>query len=103
MQTIERELKAVNCGQKSFYHKAHVIEYYNEQTSITESMHLKSYNTIVASITNFQGEVLRVQIQNMYSKTTRRHIKDFIIQMIGLQAWTKIETGYSWGETEWTF
>lgn len=102
MQTIERELKSINCGQKSFYQKAHVVEYYDEIKGVTTSMHLKSYNTIVCSI-NINGDHLQVVCECMYSKTTKRHIKDFIIQNIGLQAWAIIENGHNNGQTIWTF
>lgn len=99
MTTLERELKPLNCGQKSFYHKAIVIE--DTDNNITVYMALKSYNTIVVDVDFVAGKVY-ITIKDMYSKTTKRHIRDFIIQLFGMPFWYKVEQGYSNGETSWT-
>lgn len=99
--TTTRELKAINCGQKSFYKKAYVTEYVNDK-GITYLIELLSYNVSVCSIVigNYKTTVY---CDNMYSRTTKRHIRDFIIQMFSVDMWSRIEQGYNEGMTEWEY
>lgn len=101
MTTIKRELKAINCGQKSFYKKAYVHEY--SHTGITAYIGLQSYDTMVCEIQFETDNGVIVSIENMYSKTTKRHIRDFIIQMFSLQVWVMIEKEYKKGVRVWRF
>ena len=66
--TIMYELKPMYDRQKSFYSKAIVIEENDTKT-------LLSYTTKVAEI---QGE--KAYVFDTYSKTTLRHIKEFLLQ-----------------------
>lgn len=66
--TIMYELKSMYDRQKSFYSKAIVIEENDTKT-------LLSYTTKVAEI---QGE--KAYVFDTYSKTTLRHIKEFLLQ-----------------------
>lgn len=65
------ELSTVYDGRKSFYGKAHVIDYGNGKYD------LQSYNTIVATIQD--GKVIKNGI-GCYSVTTNRHIREFFRQ-----------------------
>jgi hypothetical protein len=57
---------------KSFYGKAQVIEEDN-------TIKLQSYDTIVATITNVNGKDF-VDVYGLYSRTTTRHIHEFLTQ-----------------------
>lgn len=63
-----RELQPIYCRQKSFYHKAKVLE-------DKESIKLISYATMVAEVKNGKPK-----IYGWYSATTTRHIKEFLKQ-----------------------
>ena len=65
------ELDARYDARKSFYGKAHVIDYENG------TYELQSYNTIVARIEN--GKVTLNGLHE-YSQTTNRHIREFFRQ-----------------------
>ena len=80
---MEYELRAIHDSRKSFYGKANVRE---ENGKII----LRSYNTDVAYIK--EG---RAVVRGMYSNTTLRHIKEFLIQH-GFEAdsWKQIEKDY---------
>lgn len=65
------ELCAIYDSRRSFYGKAHVINYHNGVYD------LQSYDTIVARIEN--GKVTKSDI-GVYSMTTNRHIREFIRQ-----------------------
>lgn len=60
------ELDARFDARKSFYSKAHVIDYENG------TLELQSYNTIVSRCVNGKVEEL-----GKYSQTTTRHQKEF--------------------------
>lgn len=60
------ELEARYDSRKSFYGKAHIIDYGNGY------MELRSYDTIVSSVNN--GKVMH---NGKYSTTTSRHQKEF--------------------------
>lgn len=60
------ELKAQFDARKSFYGKAHVIDYENG------TFELQSYNTIVSRCVNGKVEEL-----GKFSQTTTRHQKEF--------------------------
>lgn len=60
------ELSARFDSRKSFYGKAHVINYENG------TMELQSYNTIVSRVTDGKVEHL-----GKWSQTTTRHQKEF--------------------------
>lgn len=64
------ELEPLFAHVKSFYSKAHVIEY------LDDVLALQSYNTIVAVISP-EGNLI---IRDYYSPTTSRHIKEFALQ-----------------------
>ena len=65
------ELDARYDARKSFYGKAHVLDYGN---GVYE---LQSYNTIVARIEN---GVITLNGIGQYSQTTNRHIREFFKQ-----------------------
>ena len=60
------ELPAIYDSRKSFYGKAHIIDYENG------TMELLSYNTIVSRVVN--GKVKHL---GKWSATTSRHQKEF--------------------------
>ncbi len=62
------ELSAQHDARQSFYGKAHVI-------TDDEGIILRSYSTNVASIKNGVAKVFGI-----YSSTTLRHIKEFLLQ-----------------------
>lgn len=80
----EFELRPLN-GRKSFYGKAKVIEHDNG------NIELKSYDTIVARISNGRFE----RLWDGYSATTMNHINSFIdtfgIDGGGKAWWTSLE------------
>lgn len=98
MKRIERELKAIHSAQRAFYGKAWVIEHTDEHGH-TGRIELRSYDTIVC-VVEF-GETCRMTIENMQSKTTRRHIREFVIQNFGLVAWDNIARDYERGVVRW--
>lgn len=98
MTTTERELKPLHSPQRSFYGKAMVIETVDAQ-GITGRQVLRSYDTEVVTV-EF-GHSLRITIENMHSKTTRRHIREFIIQNFGAKKWHEIITEYQAGKVCW--
>lgn len=65
------ELIPVYDSRKSFYGKAHIVDYGNGKYD------LQSYNTIVATIQD--GKIIKNGI-GCYSVTTTRHIKEFFRQ-----------------------
>lgn len=66
------ELQPQYDSRKSFYRKALVI---TENEFLGEGVHLKSYDTFVAKIVN--GKAI---VNGIYSPTTLRHIKEFLLQ-----------------------
>lgn len=101
--TITRDLKPVNVGQKSYYGKAKVVEYYtNDNDDVCYKYQLVSYDTTVVTIAPFMDKLI-VTITDMYSKTTTRHIKDFIIQQLGLVSWHRIHSEFKKGVHVWSF
>lgn len=76
------ELDAYYDSRKSFYSKAKIIETFIEGRSIIKE--LQSYDTIVARIeTSIDTGTTTVIIDDTYSATTSRHIKEFLRQEIG--------------------
>lgn len=100
MNEVRRELKPIHTAQRSFYGKAIISELVHDD-GITYSTTLLSYNTVVCDI--IAGETLSVSIPNMYSKTTRRHIREFIIQSFDVRAWDVISRGYNKGVRRWLY
>ena len=68
------ELEAIYDGRKSFYSKAMVVEH-------DDRSELYSYGTLV--VTTRDGEFFLHDDAN-YSDTTRRHVREFMIQYFGL-------------------
>lgn len=81
----EHELRTLYDSKKSFYGNAHVQE---DGSGLKK---LRSYQTIVAEIKNG-----RAYVKGLYSKTTGRHIREFLLQN-GFEAgpWTQIKKDYS--------
>lgn len=100
MNEVKRELKSIHTAQRAFYGKAVIIESVDGD-GITHTTKLQSYNTIVCTVT--AGDVLSVDIPDMYSKTTRRHIREFIIQSFDVRAWDVISKGYNNGVRRWLY
>jgi hypothetical protein len=69
------ELKPLNAREKSFYKKAEVRV---EGTA----KHLYSYDSYIATYDN--GKLTLSTNQHLYTATTRRHLREFIIQTKGL-------------------
>ena len=81
MKTINTfELTPQLDNAKSFYKKAYTL--HNDDGSIQ----LKSYDTIVAT---FKDD--KVSVNDTYSMTTLRHIREFIYQTTGVSGVTKKE------------
>lgn len=71
------ELEARYDSRKSFYGKAHVLANPDKPESKDENTHvLTSYSTIVAWI-KADGTAV---VKGLYSNTTTRHIKEFLLQ-----------------------
>lgn len=100
MTEVTRELQSIHTAQRSFYGKAVVIEQ-TDDNGITGRTILKSYATQVCTIEH--GDNLTVSIPQMHSKTTKRHIREFIIQNFDVRAWDIINAGYSHGKTWWEY
>lgn len=100
MTEVKRELKSIHTAQNSFYGKATITENIDED-GITHTTVLTSYSTPVCTIT--AGHVLSVDIPDMYSKTTRRHIREFIMQNFDAKAWDVISKGYNKGVRRWLY
>ena len=86
MKTLDTfELQPQLDNAQSFYKKAYTL--HNDDGSIQ----LKSYDTIVAT---FKDD--KVNVKDMYSMTTLRHIKEFIYQTTGISGLSKkdIEKDY---------
>lgn len=86
MKTLDTfELQPQLDNAQSFYKKAYTL--HNNDGSIQ----LKSYDTIVATF-----KAGNVTVNNTYSATTLRHIKEFIYQTIGVSGLSKkdIEKDY---------
>lgn len=96
---VKRELKSVHTAQNSFYGKAYVVDTIEGYNTLETCLY--SYNTKVVTI-DFQGG-LKVYIPDMHSKTTRRHIREFILQQFDCMAWDIISTGYRHGLREWEY
>ena len=70
-------LKPVRYNQKSYYGKA-IVE--SEDVSGGVIYRLYSYNTYVANVTKAANGALISFDCDWYSRTTNKHIKDFIYQ-----------------------
>lgn len=68
------ELEAIHDGRRSFYNKAFVIEH-------TDRTELYSYGTLVVTL---KGGMFYFHTDANYSDTTRRHVREFMIQYFGL-------------------
>lgn len=68
------ELDAIHDGRKSFYNKAIVFEH-------PDRTELYSYGTLVVTI---KGDEFFFHNDANYSDTTRRHVREFMIQYFGL-------------------
>lgn len=68
------ELEAIYDGRKSFYSKAMVVEH-------DDRKELYSYGTLVVTI---RGDEFFLHDDANYSDTTRRHVREFMIQYFGL-------------------
>lgn len=96
---VKRELKSIHTAQNSFYGKAYVVDTIEGENTLETCLY--SYDTKVVTI-DFRGG-LTVDIPNMHSKTTRRHIREFILQQFDCMAWDIISTGYRHGKTWWQY
>lgn len=86
MKTLDTfELQPQLDSAQSFYKKAYTL--HNNDGSIQ----LKSYDTIVATF-----KAGNITVNNTYSATTLRHIKEFIYQTMGVSGLSKkdIEKDY---------
>ena len=95
------ELKPVCGGNKSYYHKANIIELSNGVKL------LQSYDTIVAGV-NTAGRFCK--IWNGYSATSMKHIGDFNYQFgngrnIGKRSWDEmpVDTAFSNRYARWEY
>ena len=100
MTTQKRELLCLNTAQKSFYKKAIIIETIGELGE-RQKLELKSYNTIVASI-SFMDNV-QIDIFGKYSRTTWRHIREFILQNVPVKYWNTICYDFGNGVKRWFY
>ena len=67
-------LEPIYDGAKSFYNKANYFVSHDSNTN-TITKELYSYTTLVAKIENG-----RAFVKGSYSRTTTRHIKEFLLQ-----------------------
>lgn len=68
------ELEAIHDGRRSFYNKAMVVEH-------EDRTELYSHGTLVVTIKN---DEFFFHDRASYSETTRRHVREFMIQYFGL-------------------
>lgn len=81
--TGTKELKPQFTNQKSFYKKAEVVTEFKEVNGQNiRSTSLYSYGRFVAFTTMIVGkpEIKSATVFNTYSKTTLKHIKEFLLQ-----------------------
>lgn len=78
-----KDLKTIYDGQVSFYGKAQVDE-------SDGKLSLYSYDTLVCTIEG-DGYILNYDVEDKYlfSKTTLKHIKEFLKQYYKYDVWTK--------------
>lgn len=80
MKESKRELIPVFENVKSYYNKAEVKKYYNKYNVIVK-YELLSYNTLVLTYKDSKIKLnKKININLLMSKTTLRHIKEFIKQ-----------------------
>ncbi len=83
MELKEQELKCVHDGRKSFYKKAMFI---NSETKTYKYYTLYSYGTPVLKIAINKNNILNsyycINNFDMYSRTTWRHVWEFILQFL---------------------
>lgn len=80
MKESKKELIPVYENVKSYYNKAEVKRYYNKYNIIIK-YELLSYNTIVLTYKDSKIKLnKKIDINLLMSKTTLRHIKEFIKQ-----------------------
>lgn len=80
MKESKRELIPVFENVKSYYNKAEVKKYYNKNNIIVK-YELLSYNTLVLTYKESKIKLnKKININLLMSKTTLRHIKEFIKQ-----------------------
>jgi hypothetical protein len=70
-----RELLPIYDNAKSFYKKAMVMHYSDNGGNNLNLLY--SYETLAASIDTIKG---RISVYNLESRTTTRHVKEFIRQ-----------------------
>lgn len=85
------ELEAIHDGRRSFYNKAFVIEY-------TDRTELYSYGTLVVTL---KGDKFYFHRDANYSDTTRRHVREFMIQYFGLGEFLSKKMIESLMDDEW--
>lgn len=68
------ELDAIHDGRRSFYNKAMVVEH-------EDRTELYSYGTLVVTI---KDDEFFFHEKASHSETTRRHVREFMIQYFGL-------------------
>lgn len=102
MRQIMQELLPFYCKQKSFYGKARIINTIDETNGTTLKVELYSYTTNVCTVEHnyFSKTTIKISIPSMYSRTTTKHIKEFIVQYYGGEVWENIKEGYNKGNTE---
>lgn len=76
-----KELQTIYDNAKSFYKKAQVKKYYNKN-ELVYKIELLSYKTSILYIkdSKLYFNYKNIDNKNIYSKTTLRHIKEFIKQ-----------------------
>lgn len=92
MSTKTYELRPVINHQKSFYGKAMVTEVRLEDNEYCEEYHLQSYDEpCVASVVvdNHGNCSFMLGDKWNFSRTTVRHVKDFLYQFTGVEFSTK--------------
>lgn len=80
MEKIKEELTTIFDNAKSFYNKAYIIKYYNDN-GIIQYYELYSYNTLVLTLK--EGRYIlnnNIDESLLLSQTTLRHIKEFLKQ-----------------------
>lgn len=79
MESIKRELTPVYDNAKSFYGKAYIVVYL--ENNLVYKKELYSYNTLVLTLINGVYKLNEEVPENLlFSNTTLRHMKDFLKQ-----------------------
>lgn len=80
MKKEKEFLNTIFDNAKSFYNKAYIVKYYNDE-NIIQYYELYSYNTLVLTLKEGRY-ILNNNINDslLFSQTTLRHIKEFLKQ-----------------------